>query len=77
MLRRTIRRSAPFAGILALAACHGTQPTIEPTNATTTAELSTINAHTAATDGMDQGNAALIGTPTTGQAMDAKEQPPK
>lgn len=75
--RRKIGRAARFAGFVALAACHGTQPTIQQTNAATDAELGTINAATNATDGMDQGNAALLATPTPGQAMDARQQPPK
>ncbi len=75
--RRKIGRAALFAGFVALAACHGTQPTIQQTNEATNAELSTINASTNATDGMDQGNAELLATPTPGQAMDAKRQPPK
>jgi hypothetical protein len=75
--RRTIERAFTLAVLGALAACHGSQPTIQQTNETTNAELSAINATTTNTDGMDQGNAELMATPTTGQAMDAKEQPLK
>ena len=66
-----------LASLAILAGCHGSQPTIQPTNATTDAQLSTINAATGNTDGMDQGNALLMPAPSPGQRMDAAQQPPK
>jgi len=75
MISAALRRSVWLAPLL-LAAC-GTQPTVEQTNSTTNAQLATINATTNDTDGMDQGNAALMAMPSRGQQMDAKQQPPK
>ncbi len=73
----TARTYIAVFALLLLAACEKSQPTIEETNASTTAELSLINSLTSPTDGMDQGNEALMGVPTTGQQMDAQQQPAK
>jgi hypothetical protein len=66
-----------LAMALALGGCGSGQPTIEASNRATEAELGNIAASTNETDGMDQGNATLMGTPTTGQQLDAQAQPPK
>lgn len=71
-----MKKSLLLGTALLLAGCHS-QPTIEQTNSTTNAQLAEINATTNESDGMDQGNDALMATPTTGQQMDAKAQPPK